>query len=234
MANIMTIIIIIFYYNNFSKNGVLWRQRLQKLLNFEFEIWKLQLRGSLMNHAVTEVFNFQIQNSKFKSLEGLWRHKTPILKNNYNYSSKNIYIELCSPIFSFFIYWFLSFFFKQKNSWFIQIVLFIFFSFFHFFICFICFICFIFLICFIFSIFHFFIISFFHFFIFKKCLWQHVQLWSHVRTRNQYIPVSVQSSSQRVGALSLTPTVHWGPISGKAVGGPNTVQHSSIVQKHPT
>ena len=24
-----------------------------------------------------------------------------------------------------------------------------------------------------------------------------------------------------------TPTVHWGPISGKAVGGPNTVQHSS-------
>ena len=50
-------------------------------------------------------------------------------------------------------------------------------------------------------------------------------------------------SSQRVGALSLipsclgisapqwvparTPTVHWGPISGKAVGGPNTVQHSS-------
>ena len=29
-----------------------------------------------------------------------------------------------------------------------------------------------------------------------------------------------------------TPTVHWGPISGKAVGGPNTVQHSSIVQKH--
>ena len=29
-----------------------------------------------------------------------------------------------------------------------------------------------------------------------------------------------------------TPTVHWGPISGKAVGGPNTVQHSSTVQKH--
>ena len=28
------------------------------------------------------------------------------------------------------------------------------------------------------------------------------------------------------------PTVHWGPISGKAVGGPNTVQHSSTVQKH--
>ena len=28
-----------------------------------------------------------------------------------------------------------------------------------------------------------------------------------------------------------TPTVHWGPISGKAVGGPNTVQHSSTVQK---
>ena len=24
-----------------------------------------------------------------------------------------------------------------------------------------------------------------------------------------------------------TPTVHWGPISGKAVGGPNTVQHNS-------
>ena len=29
-----------------------------------------------------------------------------------------------------------------------------------------------------------------------------------------------------------TPTEHWGPISGKAVGGPNTVQHSSTVQKH--
>ena len=29
-----------------------------------------------------------------------------------------------------------------------------------------------------------------------------------------------------------TPTVHWGPISGKALGGPNTVQHSSTVQKH--
>ena len=29
-----------------------------------------------------------------------------------------------------------------------------------------------------------------------------------------------------------TPTVHWGPISGKAVGGPNIVQHSSTVQKH--
>ena len=29
-----------------------------------------------------------------------------------------------------------------------------------------------------------------------------------------------------------TPTVHWGPISGKAVGGPNTVQQSSTVQKH--
>ena len=29
-----------------------------------------------------------------------------------------------------------------------------------------------------------------------------------------------------------TPTVHWGPISGKAVGGPNTVQHSSTEQKH--
>ena len=29
-----------------------------------------------------------------------------------------------------------------------------------------------------------------------------------------------------------TPTVHCGPISGKAVGGSNTVQHSSTVQKH--
>ena len=29
-----------------------------------------------------------------------------------------------------------------------------------------------------------------------------------------------------------TPKVHWGPISVKAVGGPNTVQHSSTVQKH--
>ena len=29
-----------------------------------------------------------------------------------------------------------------------------------------------------------------------------------------------------------TPTVHWSPISGKVVGGPNTVQHSSTAQKH--
>ena len=29
-----------------------------------------------------------------------------------------------------------------------------------------------------------------------------------------------------------TPTIHWGPISGKAVGGPNINQHSSTVQKH--
>ena len=31
-----------------------------------------------------------------------------------------------------------------------------------------------------------------------------------------------------------TPTVHWDPISGKAVGGPNTIQHSrSQCEKHP-
>ena len=56
----------------------------------------------------------------------------------------------------------------------------------------------------------------------------------------------VQCSSQRVGALlihrpawvdqhtggsRLTPTVHRCP-KGMAVGGPNTVQHSSTVQKH--
>ena len=69
------------------------------------------------------------------------------------------------------------------------------------------------------------------------------------RMHTAVIAVSVQlqqqSSSQRVGALSLlgyqwapqwvparTPTVHWSPISGKAVGGPNTVQHSSTVQRH--
>ena len=40
-----------------------------------------------------------------------------------------------------------------------------------------------------------------------------------------------QCPPQRVPAR--TPTVHWGPISGKAVGGPNTIQHSSTVQKHP-
>ena len=57
----------------------------------------------------------------------------------------------------------------------------------------------------------------------------------------------VQCSSQRVGALlihrpawvdqhtvgsKLTPTVHRCP-KGMAVGGPNTVQHSRTVQKHP-
>ena len=70
------------------------------------------------------------------------------------------------------------------------------------------------------------------------------------RTRMQQLKQSQQlqqQSSQRVGALSLipsclapqwvlarTPMVHWGPISGKAVGGPNTVQHSrSQCEKHP-
>ena len=66
---------------------------------------------------------------------------------------------------------------------------------------------------------------------------------AHVQQSQQ---LQQQSRSQRVGALSLLPgyqwapqwvparkpTVHWGPISGKAVGGPNTVQHSSTVQKH--
>ena len=40
--------------------------------------------------------------------------------------------------------------------------------------------------------------------------------------------ISGHSSESRQGQ----PTVHWGPISGKAVGGPNAVQHSSAVQKH--
>ena len=35
-----------------------------------------------------------------------------------------------------------------------------------------------------------------------------------------------------VGPGKDTHGVHWGPISGRAVGGPNTVQHSSTVQKH--
>ena len=64
------------------------------------------------------------------------------------------------------------------------------------------------------------------------------------RTRMQQLKQSQQlqqQSSQRVGALSLipqwvparTPTVHWGPISGKAVGGPNTVQNRrSQCEKH--
>ena len=67
------------------------------------------------------------------------------------------------------------------------------------------------------------------------------------RTRMQQLQQSQQlqqqSSCQRVGAVldtillgyqwapqwvpARTPTVHWGPISGKAVGGPITVQHSS-------
>ena len=41
-----------------------------------------------------------------------------------------------------------------------------------------------------------------------------------------------QWAPQRVPAR--TPTVHWGPNSGKAVSGPNTVQHSrSQCEKHP-
>ena len=48
------------------------------------------------------------------------------------------------------------------------------------------------------------------------CLWQHVQWWSHARTRNQYIPASVQSSRQRVGALSLIPCCLG--ISGHSIG----------------
>ena len=59
-----------------------------------------------------------------------------------------------------------------------------------------------------------------------------------------------QSSSQRFGAFvpdtilpgyqwaphlvpARTPTVHWGPISGKAVGGPNHSSAQYTVQKHP-
>ena len=46
------------------------------------------------------------------------------------------------------------------------------------------------------------------------------------------ILLGYQWAPQQVPAR--TPTVHWGPISGKAVGGPNTVQHSrSQCEKHP-
>ena len=69
------------------------------------------------------------------------------------------------------------------------------------------------------------------------------------RTRHQYNPSFSSEQQPEVWRLvpdtilpgyqwahqwvpARTPTVHWGPISGKAVGGPNTVQHSSTVQKH--
>ena len=104
----------------------------------------------------------------------------------------------------------------------------------------------------IFRFFHFSIFSFFfsffyffHFLIVKACPMLIAR--AHMQQSQQ---LQQQSRSQRVGALSLIPfilpgyqwapqwvpkrtlTVHSGPISGKAVGGPNTVQHSSTVQKH--
>ena len=72
---------------------------------------------------------------------------------------------------------------------------------------------------------------------------------AHTQQMQQSQQLQQQSSSQRVGALSLIPfclgisghpsgsqqghpRYTGAPISGKAVGGPNTVQHSSTVQKH--
>ena len=49
------------------------------------------------------------------------------------------------------------------------------------------------------------------------CLWYH-PVWVSVGT-----PVGPSQDT----------TVHWGPISGKAVGGPITVQHSSTEFKRP-
>ena len=48
----------------------------------------------------------------------------------------------------------------------------------------------------------------------------------------RFVPDTVLPQWAPQWVLARTPTVHWGPISGKAVGGPNTVQHSSTVQKH--
>ena len=50
----------------------------------------------------------------------------------------------------------------------------------------------------------------------------------------RFVPDTILPVDQREPHLvpARTPTVHWGPISGKAVGGPNTSQHSSTVQKH--
>ena len=49
----------------------------------------------------------------------------------------------------------------------------------------------------------------------------------------RFVPDTILPGYQWAPQLvaARTPTVHWGPISGKAVGGPNTVQHSSTVQK---
>ena len=58
-----------------------------------------------------------------------------------------------------------------------------------------------------------------------SCLWQQVQWWSHARTRNQYITVSVQSSSQMVGALSWIPFC-WVPV-GNPVG-PGKDTHGTL------
>ena len=75
------------------------------------------------------------------------------------------------------------------------------------------------------------------------CLWKHVQCWSHVHTHAEQLQQLHQSQQlqQPEGWRFVldtilpqyqwapqwvpvrTPTVHWGPISGKAVGGPLTV-----------
>ena len=51
---------------------------------------------------------------------------------------------------------------------------------------------------------------------------QQLEVW-------RFVPDTILSGYQEAPqwVLVRTPTVHWAPITGKAVGGPITVQHSS-------
>ena len=94
MSNITTLkIIIIILFQN-SSFVVPEAPRTIEFWFWNLKIEKLQLwHGSLMSHAGTEVFDFQVSNSKFKSfghrtriLKNIfWRH-TQNYNNNYNYN----------------------------------------------------------------------------------------------------------------------------------------------------
>ena len=86
MLNVMVIIIIIkvIIIINFIiifQNSSFAAPEAPKTFEFEIRELKTSVPAWLMSHAGTEVFNFQISNSKFKSFGGLRRHETRILKN---------------------------------------------------------------------------------------------------------------------------------------------------------
>ena len=131
---------------------------------------------------------------------------------------------------------------RQTLFFFLLFVFVLFFVFFFFAFVFACFACFLhvfacFLFCLCLLLFAFFFLSFFCFFVCDS-------MFNVCRTRTHAAVAAAEQQPEGWRFVldtilpgyrwvpARTPTVHWGPISGKAVGGPNTVQHSSTVQKH--